>query len=213
MKMHWGRCMPVTSSASRFSASSARSGTWSLLRPGGQDPRGRDTWDSSRSHRGVDETSRPQPDRPRRWLPPQGEILDPRSRPAVHGGVRRCLASAGRRQREDPSQQPELQSARGAAREDDQVRVPESSSFSGERHLRYVVKEFVAHYLAERCHQELDGQLVTRKAESANDNGTSGQISYRSRLGGMLNYYRRGGRVTPLWISGHNGYALLRCSF
>jgi len=63
--------------------------------------------------------------------------------------------------------------------------------FFSERHLRYVVKEFVAHYLTERFHQGLDGQLVTRKAESANDNGTSGPISCRSRLGGMLNYYHR----------------------
>ena len=63
--------------------------------------------------------------------------------------------------------------------------------FFGERHLRYVVKEFVAHYLTERFHQGLDGELVTRQAESANDNGNSGPISCRSRLGGMLNYYHR----------------------
>jgi putative transposase len=63
--------------------------------------------------------------------------------------------------------------------------------FFGERHLRHVVKEFVAHYLTERFHQGLDGQLVTPRAEPANDNGTSGPISCRSRLGGMLNYYHR----------------------
>ena len=32
----------------------------------------------------------------------------------------------------------------------------------GERHLRYVIKEFMAHYHRERSHQGLDGQLVDR---------------------------------------------------
>jgi putative transposase len=32
----------------------------------------------------------------------------------------------------------------------------------GERHLRYVIKEFMAHYHRERFHQDLDGQLVDR---------------------------------------------------
>src|SRR5450432_2319166 len=63
--------------------------------------------------------------------------------------------------------------------------------FFGERHLRYVLKEFVAHYLTERFHQGLDGQLVTSAVRSANDNGTTDPIVCRSRLGGMLNYYHR----------------------
>ncbi len=63
--------------------------------------------------------------------------------------------------------------------------------FFGERHLCHVLKEFVAHYLTERFHQGLDGQLVKGQVESANDNGTNGPISCRSRLGGMLNYYHR----------------------
>lgn len=63
--------------------------------------------------------------------------------------------------------------------------------FFGEQHLRYVIKEFVVHYLTERFHQGPDGHLVKGQVESANDNGTSGPVSCRSRLGGMLNYYRR----------------------
>ena len=64
--------------------------------------------------------------------------------------------------------------------------------FFGERHLRYVVKEFMAHYLAERFHQGIGGQLVNGQAGSANDNGTNGaRIACRSRLGGFLNYYHR----------------------
>ena len=35
--------------------------------------------------------------------------------------------------------------------------------FFGERHLRYVVKEFMAHYLAERFHQGIGGQIIGGK--------------------------------------------------
>jgi len=62
----------------------------------------------------------------------------------------------------------------------------------GERHLRYVVKEFLAHYLAERFHQGLGGQLIkVLQAGSAKDKGTNGAIMRRSRLGSLLNYYHR----------------------
>jgi len=63
--------------------------------------------------------------------------------------------------------------------------------FFGERHLRYVVNEFMAHYHAERFHQGLDGQLIKKEAGTANGNGASGRVVCRSRLGGLLNYYRR----------------------
>ena len=58
--------------------------------------------------------------------------------------------------------------------------------FFGDRHLRYVVKEFMAHYHTERLHQGLDGQLIERPASSAAQNGTKGRVVCRSRLGGML---------------------------
>jgi putative transposase len=63
--------------------------------------------------------------------------------------------------------------------------------FFGERHLRHVVKEFMAHYLAERFHQGLGGQLVTGQASPRSDNGTDTPIICHSRLGGFLNYYHR----------------------
>ena len=50
------------------------------------------------------------------------------------------------------------------------------------------VKEFVAHYHRERFHQGLGGQLIEN---SADENGTSGKVVCRSRLGGMLNFYHR----------------------
>ena len=61
----------------------------------------------------------------------------------------------------------------------------------GERHLRLVVKEFVDHYLTERFHQGLDGRLVRADAACANDNADGGVVTCRSRLGGLLNFYRR----------------------
>jgi hypothetical protein len=63
--------------------------------------------------------------------------------------------------------------------------------FFGERHLWYVVKEFVAHYHAERFHQRPGEQLIERPAGSCNGNGVMGKVVCRSRLGGMLNFYIR----------------------
>ena len=61
----------------------------------------------------------------------------------------------------------------------------------GERHLRYLVKQFVEHYSTERFHQGLGGQLIRQPAGCANDNGATGTITCRSRLGGLLNLYHR----------------------
>jgi putative transposase len=61
--------------------------------------------------------------------------------------------------------------------------------FFGERHLRYVINEYMSHYMAERFHQGLGGKLVVANS-SANDNA-AGAIVRQSRLGGLLNYYHR----------------------
>jgi transposase InsO family protein len=59
----------------------------------------------------------------------------------------------------------------------------------GERHLRYVVSEFVEHYHLERNHQGLDNRLIVTPPDSgSNDNGP---IARRERLGGLLNFYYR----------------------
>jgi transposase InsO family protein len=60
----------------------------------------------------------------------------------------------------------------------------------GERHLRHPIKEFVEHYMTERFHQGIGGQLI-RNVGPTNDNGADGKVACRSRLGGMLNYYYR----------------------
>ncbi len=63
--------------------------------------------------------------------------------------------------------------------------------FFGERHLRYVITEYMSHYLTERYHQGLGGKLIVATTSSANDNEAAGEITCHSRLGGLLNYYRR----------------------
>jgi putative transposase len=61
----------------------------------------------------------------------------------------------------------------------------------GERHLRHVLREFSEHYLTERHHQGIGGRIIQPKAWPSNDNGKLGGIERRSRLGGLLNSYRR----------------------
>ena len=61
----------------------------------------------------------------------------------------------------------------------------------GERHLRVLLREFCTHYNEERFHQGLGGQLIRPAVSARNDNGTSGAVMCRSRLGAMLNFYHR----------------------
>ena len=60
----------------------------------------------------------------------------------------------------------------------------------GERHLRRLIKGFVEHYMTERFHQGIGGQLI-RNVGQMNDNGAEGKVACRLRLGGLLNFYRR----------------------
>src|SRR5512133_3017878 len=61
----------------------------------------------------------------------------------------------------------------------------------GERHLRYLLRDFIPHYLEERVHQGLGGALIAPRTASENDNSASDAIRCRSRLGGLLNFYHR----------------------
>ena len=61
----------------------------------------------------------------------------------------------------------------------------------GERHLRYLIKEFAEYYLTERFHQGIGGQLIRKQVGPANDNEATGRVACRSRLGGLLSYYHR----------------------
>jgi transposase InsO family protein len=61
----------------------------------------------------------------------------------------------------------------------------------GERHLRHLLREYLAHYHTERPHQGLGGELIQPAAAVGNDNGP---VKRRSRLGGLLSFYHRGER-------------------
>ena len=61
----------------------------------------------------------------------------------------------------------------------------------GEKHLRHLLREFVAHYNEERHHQGLVRRLIRPGALPNNDNGLADAIDRSSRLGGLLNFYRR----------------------
>jgi len=56
----------------------------------------------------------------------------------------------------------------------------------GERHLRSVVREYVAHYQGERNHQGIGNELIEAPTRVAN-----GKVCRKRRLGGMLSYYER----------------------
>jgi len=60
--------------------------------------------------------------------------------------------------------------------------------FFGERSLRRALAEFVAHYHGERNHQGLGDNLIE---PDENVGSTSGKVTRRDRLGGMLRYYYR----------------------
>lgn len=57
----------------------------------------------------------------------------------------------------------------------------------GEAHLRLAVREYLAHYNAERPHQGLDGRFV----DSPMNKNRHGPIECRDRLGGLLRFYHR----------------------
>ena len=56
----------------------------------------------------------------------------------------------------------------------------------GERHLRWVVGEYVKHYHLERNHQGLGNELIDPGGEPR-----LGRVACRQRLGGLLRYYYR----------------------
>ena len=58
----------------------------------------------------------------------------------------------------------------------------------GEQHLRTVVREYVAHYHAERNHQGLGNELIKPLKWVS---GKGSKIVRRERLGGLLSYYEK----------------------
>ena len=59
----------------------------------------------------------------------------------------------------------------------------------GERALRHVLNEHVAHYHFERNHQGIGNKLVSPQRDTEKDSGKP--IERRERLGGLLKFYHR----------------------
>ena len=57
----------------------------------------------------------------------------------------------------------------------------------GDRRLREVLEEFVAHYHIERNHQGLGDDLIVAGPKALE----GAQVRCRERLGGLLRYYHR----------------------
>jgi len=57
----------------------------------------------------------------------------------------------------------------------------------GETSLRHILREYLAHFHAERNHQGLDNELIVPESEVG---GRTGQVRRRERLG-LLSYYYR----------------------
>ena len=58
--------------------------------------------------------------------------------------------------------------------------------FFGQASLDRAIREFVEHYHAERNHQGLDNELITKAAMPVD-----GEVVRDERLGGLLSFYRR----------------------
>ena len=62
----------------------------------------------------------------------------------------------------------------------------------GEKHLDYLVKEYVEHYHVERPHQGLGNLRIGERAPPAGEtNWDLGSVERRTRLGGLLSHYER----------------------
>ena len=57
-----------------------------------------------------------------------------------------------------------------------------------ERHMRYVIEQFMIHYLAERPHQGLGNKRLAQPEEPP---PREGRVVCRERLGGLLRSYHR----------------------
>ena len=64
----------------------------------------------------------------------------------------------------------------------------------GEAHLRATVRAFIDHYHEERPHQGLNNTLIAPKITSIG----RGPVRCRERLGGLLKFYYRDGRVAAI---------------
>jgi putative transposase len=136
--------------------------------------------------RGLDDAGCSQSARPRGRFPAQRKPPDPRPRPVVHLSLDGAAQVQWRQMCADSR-------AQSAERFVKTIRTECLDQFVifGERHLRYLVNQFVDHYLIERYHQGIGSRIIQPKTLPSNDNAMREPIECRSRLGGLLNFYHR----------------------
>src|SRR5262245_8826326 len=103
------------------------------------------------------------------------------------GGFRRVIEDAGVRIVQTPIQAPNANAYAERFVRSIREECLDRVILFGERRLRYVVDEFVAHYHRERNHQGLGNKLIAPQCDQ--NYGT--HVSCRELLGGLLRYYHR----------------------
>jgi putative transposase len=102
-------------------------------------------------------------------------------------GFRRLLEGAGVRLVQTPIQAPNANAYAERFVRSIREECLDRLILFGERRLRHVVDQFVAHYHGERNHQGLGNELIARQSDQ--NGGT--HLCCRERLGGLLRYYHR----------------------
>ena len=105
---------------------------------------------------------------------------------SFHAAFRGLLESAGVQPVRTPARSPNcnahLERFHGSFKRE----VADRMIFLGEDHLRDAIAEYLRYYHRERNHQGLAGRLIESKTEIG---CSSGEVSRRQRLEGMLNHY------------------------
>ena len=102
-------------------------------------------------------------------------------------GFRRLIEGAGMRIVQTPIQAPNADAYAERFVHSIREECLDRLILFGERRLRHVVDQFVAHYHGERNHQGLGNELI---APQCGQNGGT-HLRCRERLGGLLRYYHR----------------------
>jgi transposase InsO family protein len=108
--------------------------------------------------------------------------------PVFTAGFRALLAGSGVRSVRLPVRSPNLNAYAECFVRSNRQECLSKVILLSERHLRELVREYVAHYHRERNHQGLNNQLIE---PTVLENPATGRVRRRKRLGGMLNFYYR----------------------
>lgn len=101
---------------------------------------------------------------------------------------RKTLKAAGVRTLKMPKQSPNLNAFSERFVQTIKSECTDKMIFFGEKHLRHVISEFMAHYHEDRPHQGLGNERITKPTQEP---PAQGPVLCRERLGGLLKTYYR----------------------